>query len=164
MGVNAVRLGVHHATELNDTVRFWRSVGGLAAGFIVLALWYLALRRMRITDCFMLLGVSFLLAIVLGQTFQPWYLCWALPFLALGVSSSRGIGLIVTLSIFEMLVTLPDGRGLEDRLVAIPALAVAALSAWLMLRSVPRDSDADDARPRVSADRSADFRSDQLPH
>jgi hypothetical protein len=63
-----------------------------------------------------------------------------------------------------MLVTLPDGHGLEDRLWAIPALAVAALGAWWLVRSVPRDSDADDAGPRVHADRGADLRSDQLPH
>ena len=164
MGVNAVRLGVHHATELNDTVRLWRSIGGLAAAMIVLALWYVAMRRLRITDCFALLGVSFLIAIAFGQTFQPWYLCWALPFLALGMSSALGIGLIMTLSVFEILVTLPDGRGLEDRLLAIPALVVAALAAWLTLRSAPGDGNADDAGTRVGADRGADLTSDQLPH
>jgi hypothetical protein len=164
MSVNAVRLGVHHATALNDTIRFWRSVGSLAAAVILLALWYFALRRLRITDCFALLGIGFVVAIVFGQTFQPWYLCWALPFLALGVSSAVGIGLIVTLSLFEMLVTLPDGRGLEDRLWALPALAVAVLGAWWLLRSIPRDGDADDAGPGVRADRGADLRSDQLPH
>jgi hypothetical protein len=164
MGVNAVRLGVGHATELNDTIRFWRAVGGLAAALIVLVLWYLALRRLRITDCFALLGISFVVVIVFGQTFQPWYLCWALPFLALGVTSALGIGLLVALSLFEMLVTLPDGRGLEDQVWAIPALAVAVLGAWWMLRSVPRDGDADDAGSGVRADRSADLSSDQLPH
>jgi hypothetical protein len=164
MGVNAVRLGVHHATELNDTIRLWRSVGGLVAAVIVLLLWYVALRRLRITDCFALLGVSFFVAIVFGQTFQPWYLCWALPFLALGVSSALGIGLIVALSLFEMLVTMPDGGGLEDRLWAIPAFAVAVVGAWWILRSEPRDGDADDAGAGVRADRGADLSSDQLPH
>jgi Glycosyltransferase family 87 len=162
MIVNSVRLGASHAGDLNDTVRLFRSLGSAVAAAVVLALWLMALRRNRVSDTAALLGAAFVAVVILGQTFQPWYLCWALPFLGLGVAGRRWLGVIVAGSVFEMLVTLPDGRGLEDRVIAIPAALLAAVVAWWTVRSAAADRDADDARPSVRADRRADLRGDQL--
>lgn len=176
MLVNTVTLGASHATVLNDTVRLCRSVGSALSAVLVLAFWVLALRRRSAKEGIALLGLAFLAVIELGQTFQPWYLCWILPLFAIAVTSRRWIGVLVAASVFEILVTLPDGRGYEDRLAAIPALLVAALMAQWVTQwvspaasrpasgSAAPDGDADDAGPGVRADRRADLRGEHLPH
>ena len=114
------------------------------------------------------LAAAFALVAFFAQTFQPWYLCWALPFAGAVLGWRRTIQALAAFGLAEVLVTAPNGHGLEDRLVAFPAFAAAAVIVWLVLRSGPLplhsdhpvERDADDARAGVRADGGPDLRGD----
>ncbi|MGI8882515.1 MAG: polyprenol phosphomannose-dependent alpha 1,6 mannosyltransferase MptB [Jatrophihabitans sp.] len=166
MLANTVSLDAARATELDATIRHARSVGSAVAALVVVALWLQAVRRNYPRRGLLLLGIATVAVVLLGQTFQPWYLFWALPFLGLVAASGRWVTALAAVCIAEAALTMPDGRGLEDRWVAVPVFAGAAALAWWFLGSagrVPTQRDTDDTRAGVRADDGTHLAGDYLP-
>lgn len=163
---NTVSLGAAHATELDATIRHARSAGSAVAALVVVALWLLAVRGNDVRRSLLLLGVATVAVVLLGQTFQPWYLFWALPFLGLVAVPGRWVLALAAVCVAEVALTMPDGHGLEDRWVAVPAFAGAAAVVWSLLGSAGRElaqRDADDPGAGVRADDGAHLAGDHLP-
>ncbi len=162
---NTVTLGASHATTLNATIRHARMVASIVAGLVVIGLWLLAVRRADARRSLVLLAVATLVVVLLGQTFQPWYLFWALPFLGLVAGPTRWVIALAAVCIAEVMVTMPDGSGWEDRWAAVPAFAGAAVLTWWLLGSarLPAQRHAHHAGPGVRADDGSHLTGEHLP-
>jgi alpha-1,6-mannosyltransferase len=127
-------IGAAHAgTQVDSTVRGFRTAGAVLS---VLVLCYLWLRAVRQHDqaklVLKLLTVALFSVVVLGPAVQPWYFSWALTVGAALVLSPRKIFWMAAASIGLTLLTRPMGSSLEA-IAYIPAVIAAALATRALL-------------------------------
>ncbi len=113
-----------------------RAIGALALVGLVGRLWWNA--REGGAPALRNAGIALVAAALLGPTTLPWYLSWGMAFLAMVAWTTRGLQVLVFLSLFLLVVYYPDG---EAALYNLPLLAVgialAALAAVSLVRPDP---------------------------
>ena len=112
------------------------------------------------------LGVALSVIVVLAPSVQPWYFCWALPFVGLVVLNRALVGFLLGSSIGLVAMVAPGGRGVQMSPQIIGVIALSALIGWVTVRgltvgratwSVAGDDDPDRAGAGVRTDRGADL-------
>lgn len=142
--------------ELDGTVRDCRTVGEVLAILILIALWFVALRRPPLGYLAAALGAAALLA----PSVQPWYYAWGLTVAGLVYLRRWLIVVLATVTVMFTLMIQPSGHGFESSPIALwfilGSLAVTALILGRR-RSATDDDRPDDPRPQVRADHSTQF-------
>ena len=99
-------------------------------------------------------GIALVAASLLGPTTLPWYVSWGMAFLAMVTWTTRGLQVLVFVSLFLLVVYYPDG---EAALYNLPLLAVgmalAALAAVSLVRPDPLGLSSSRADQASRADR-----------
>jgi alpha-1,6-mannosyltransferase len=132
-------------TNVNATMRGFRSAGTVVTLILLTITWVRALRR----DWWTMLVVALFVVVVLGPTVQPWYFCWGLAIAAVMTQQLRSLWLLAGGSIALVVMIRPNGTGLQMKPVVVLMIAGSLGLAWLILAR--RNSPAAQARPTSPA-------------
>ncbi|MEO8889540.1 MAG: polyprenol phosphomannose-dependent alpha 1,6 mannosyltransferase MptB [Jatrophihabitantaceae bacterium] len=148
--------GSGHVRELDDAMRASRTVGELLAIVLLVALWFLALRRAPLGSLASALGAAALLA----PSVQPWYYAWSLAVIGLVSLGRRASIVLAAVTVMFPAMIAPSGLGAESDwrapLIALGSLAVTAI-ALRRTGSTADDDGADHPGAEVRADHRAEL-------
>lgn len=146
---------------LDHTMRTCRTVGEVLAVLLVIALWFLALRRHPLGYLAAALGTAALLA----PSVQPWYYGWGLVVGGLVMVSRRVVIALATVAVMFPVMITPSGNGMEsDWRAPVIVLGSLILTAFALrrIRSATDDDGPDDAGPEVRAHYGAELGHEEL--
>ncbi|HEY3737247.1 MAG TPA: polyprenol phosphomannose-dependent alpha 1,6 mannosyltransferase MptB [Jatrophihabitans sp.] len=122
--------GASPLKHLDGTLRGFRTGGEVLTVVAVVALWFVAISRLKDGRTQLAcLSAALGAAALLAPSVQPWYYCWGLALAGFVVTRRVVLWLLAAVGVLFPIMIMPSGSGMESDWRAFPVIAAALLLA-----------------------------------